>query len=128
ELSGSEGRGAVFAKPRRQEIGGGEGVRRGERVREVGFFGGGWRARRPVGDERAAKAGGGGGVGSEPGDEARREIGVGGEERFDPGEVTERGVDQFAIEAAVAGAEGAVGCNEILDTRGEVAVTVPVRL
>ncbi len=128
DVGGFEGGGAVLgrAKPVGER-------RRGRRRKikllsdESRFGGDGGGCRGPVGDEGGAEFCGGGRVGGEPGDEAGGEIGVGVEGRFEPGQITEGGVDEFAVEAAVAGAEGAVRCDLFLDTRGEIAVRAPVR-
>jgi len=110
------GRGwAVFVEPRRDERGG-----VGTKVRGLGADGIG--CRRPVANPFGAKGAGGRCLRGEPGGRADGGfIGFrpGG---FYPGEVTQGGVKQFAVEAAVAASEPFFTGEHLLETRGQIAV------
>lgn len=74
-----------------------------------------------------AEGAGGGRVGGEPGDGADGFIGGGRETGVDPREVAEGGVEQFAVEPAVAAAEAFFASEQLLEARGEIAVGGDVR-
>lgn len=77
------------------------------------------RAAGPIAAGAGAVGLGRGEIGGEPGDDGRSPAGIGIEERLDPREVAERGVNELAVEFAVAGAERAVGGEFLLDAKGQ---------
>ncbi|MDR2675309.1 MAG: hypothetical protein LBC18_10735 [Opitutaceae bacterium] len=121
---------AMAAEPRGQQAGGIEAEKRGA---GTGRRGGGRRG----GEKGAFERERGGGIGGEPEECMERarggrggggpEGGGGAEGVFKPRQVADGGVEEFAIEAAVAAAEAAFAGEALPDARGEIAVGAEVR-